>query len=64
MIGFIAIGIIIYIPLQVIFLPALPASPIRQTGPTSAFSTTSLSGPFAQVATLVSLGWLATAPGT
>src|SRR5689334_6945090 len=57
-IGSIVIGIIIYIALQVVFLAALPASQIGSHWATSAFN--DLSGPFAQVATLVSLGWLAT----
>ncbi|MCU1616018.1 MAG: amino acid permease [Frankiales bacterium] len=60
-IGSILIGIVIYIALQVIFLLALPASAIGPTwahvgnGLYSAFT-----GPWAQLASLVSLGWLAT----
>ena len=57
-IGSIVLGIIIYILLQVTFLAALPASQIGSDWATSAF--TALSGPFAQVATLIGLGWLAT----
>lgn len=57
-IGSIVIGIIIYILLQIVFLAALPASQIGSHWATSAFN--DLSGPFAQVATLISLGWLAT----
>ncbi|QDO02669.1 APC family permease [Streptomyces sp. RLB3-17] len=57
-IGSIVIGAIIYILLQVAFLAALPASQIQGTWATAAFNT--LTGPFAQVATLISLGWLAT----
>ncbi|GHE06326.1 APC family permease [Streptomyces alanosinicus] len=57
-IGSIIIGILIYILLQVAFLAALPASQIGSHWANSAFTT--LSGPFAQVATLISLGWLAT----
>ncbi|MGW2646183.1 APC family permease [Streptomyces sp. NPDC001393] len=57
-IGSIVIGILIYILLQVTFLAALPASQIGSHWANSAF--TALSGPFAQVATLISLGWLAT----
>jgi amino acid transporter len=57
-IGSIVIGIIIYILLQVVFLAALPASQIGSHWATSAFN--DLSGPFAQVATLISIGWLAT----
>ncbi|MFJ6569690.1 APC family permease [Streptomyces sp. NPDC091292] len=57
-IGSIVIGAIIYILLQVVFLAALPPSQIQGTWASAAFNT--LTGPFAQVATLVSLGWLAT----
>ncbi|MFI6475387.1 MULTISPECIES: APC family permease [unclassified Streptomyces] len=57
-IGSIVIGAIIYILLQVVFLAALPASQVQGTWTTAAFNT--LTGPFAQVATLISLGWLAT----
>ena len=57
-IGSIVIGAIIYILLQVVFIAALPASQIRGNWATAAFST--LTGPFAQVATLISVGWLAT----
>ncbi|MEV6011442.1 APC family permease [Streptomyces sp. NPDC051976] len=57
-IGSIVIGIIIYVLLQIVFLAALPASQIGSHWATSAFN--DLSGPFAQVATLISLGWLAT----
>ncbi|MFG2142945.1 APC family permease [Streptomyces sp. NPDC048696] len=57
-IGSIVIGAIIYILLQVVFLAALPASQVQGTWATAAFNT--LTGPFAQLATLISLGWLAT----
>ncbi|GAA2834186.1 APC family permease [Kribbella solani] len=57
-IGSIVIGAIIYILLQVVFLAALPADQVKGTWATAAFTT--LTGPFAQVATLASLGWLAT----
>jgi amino acid transporter len=57
-IGSIVIGAIIYILLQVVFLAALPGSEINGTWATGAF--TALTGPFAQLATLVSVGWLAT----
>jgi amino acid transporter len=57
-IGSIVIGAIIYILLQVVFLAALPASQIKGTWATGAF--TALTGPFAQVATLASVAWLAT----
>ncbi len=56
-IGSILIGIVIYIALQLVFLLALPASSIGSswaTGPYSAFT-----GPWAQLAGLLSLGWLA-----
>ncbi|MFE9452151.1 APC family permease [Streptomyces sp. NPDC006739] len=56
-IGSIVIGAIIYILLQVAFLGALPASQLHGTWTTAAFNT--LTGPFAQLATLLSLGWLA-----
>jgi amino acid transporter len=57
-IGAIVIGAIIYILLQVVFLAALPPSQIGHTWAGSPFAT--LSGPFAQVSSLVGLGWLAT----
>ncbi|GAA1151893.1 APC family permease [Kribbella jejuensis] len=57
-IGSIVIGALIYIALQVAFLGALPASQVKGTWATAAFNT--LTGPFAQVASLASLGWLAT----
>ena len=56
-IGAIAIGAIIYILLQIVFLAALPSSQIGSTWANSAYTT--LTGPFAQLATLVGLGWLA-----
>jgi amino acid transporter len=59
-IGSIVIGLIIYIALQVVFLMALPASAIGSTwahvGPGLY---TAFTGPWAQLAALVSLGWLA-----
>jgi amino acid transporter len=57
-IGAIAIGAVIYILLQVVFLAALPPSQIGSTWSGSPFAT--FSGPFANLATLVGLGWLAT----
>jgi amino acid transporter len=57
-IGSIVIGAVIYILLQIVFLAALPASQIKGTWASGAY--TALSGPFAQLATLVSVGWLAT----
>jgi amino acid transporter len=59
-IGSIVLGLIIYIALQIAFLAALPSSAIGATWATvgpglySAFT-----GPWAQLASLVSLGWLA-----
>jgi amino acid transporter len=52
------IGAIIYVLLQVVFLAALPPSAIGSTWAGSPFAT--FSGPFADVATLMGLGWLAT----
>ena len=57
-IGAIAIGAVIYILLQVVFLAAMPPSQIGATWAGSPFAT--FSGPFAQLATLVGVGWLAT----
>ena len=57
-IGAIAIGAVIYILLQIVFLGALPASQIGHTWASSPFAT--FSGPFANLATLVGAGWLAT----
>ena len=60
-IGSIVLGMIIYVALQVVFLAALPSSAIGPTwSDTSshAFYST-FTGPFAQVATVVGLGWLA-----
>ena len=56
-IGAIVIGAIIYILLQVVFLAALPGSQIGATWAGSPFTT--FSGPFAQLATLAGVGWLA-----
>jgi amino acid transporter len=57
-IGSVVIGIIIYIALQIVFIGALPGSQIGTTWAHGAYLT--LTGPFAEVATLVSVGWLAT----
>ena len=57
-IGSIVLGSLIYIALQIVFLAALPPSQVKGTWATAAFN--NLTGPFAQVATLVSVGWLAT----
>ncbi|GAA2760599.1 APC family permease [Actinopolymorpha rutila] len=56
-IGSIVIGAIIYIGLQLVFLGGLPASQIGTHWSTSAY--TAMTGPFAQLASLVGLGWLA-----
>ncbi|HZU39728.1 MAG TPA: APC family permease [Solirubrobacteraceae bacterium] len=56
-IGSVIIGVLIYIALQVAFLAALPHSQVTGTWAKAAY--TALTGPFAQVATLVGVGWLA-----
>jgi amino acid transporter len=60
-IGSMIIGTLIYIALQVAFLFALPDSAIGKTWTdnTSDAYYTVFTGPFAQVATLLSIGWLA-----
>jgi amino acid transporter len=60
-IGSIAIGTIIYIALQVTFLMALPSSAIGSTWADDAQDGfyTLFTGPFAELATLLSVGWLA-----
>ena len=59
-IGSVVFGTIIYVLLQIVFLFALPASAIGDTwdqvGPGLY---TTFTGPFAEVATLLSIGWLA-----
>jgi amino acid transporter len=57
-IGSIAIGGVIYILLQVAFLAALPKSEIGRTWATGGY--TAFSGPFANLASVVGIGWLAT----
>ncbi|TDW13992.1 amino acid/polyamine/organocation transporter (APC superfamily) [Kribbella kalugense] len=57
-IGSIVIGAIIYILLQIAFIAALPKDQIQGTWANAAYTT--MTGPFAQVATLLSMGWLAT----
>jgi amino acid transporter len=57
-IGAIVIGAIVYILLQLVFLLALPANQISGSWAHSPFGT--FSGPFAELASLVGLGWLAT----
>ena len=60
-IGSVVLGTIIYILLQVTFLFALPHSAIGDTwDQTGKGLYTSFSGPFAEIATLLSIGWLAT----
>ncbi len=51
------IGAIVYIALQVVFLGALPHSQIGHSWAHGAY--TAMTGPFAQLATLVGVGWLA-----
>jgi amino acid transporter len=59
-IGSVGIGLIIYIALQVIFLLALPASTIGHTWASVGHGLyTAFTGPWAQLAALVGLGWLA-----
>ncbi|MGH9300192.1 MAG: APC family permease, partial [Acidimicrobiales bacterium] len=55
-IGSVVIGIIIYMALQVVFIGALPASVLHGTWSTVESTFT---GPWAQVASLASIGWLA-----
>jgi amino acid transporter len=57
-IGAVTIGAIIYILLQIVFLGALPSTQIGSTWANSPFAT--FSGPFANLATLAGVGWLAT----
>ena len=60
-IGSIGIGMVIYIALQVAFLVALPSSAIGDTWKSEGAGLyTAFTGPFAEIATLVSIGWLAT----
>jgi len=61
-IGSVVIGLIIYIALQVVFLMALPSSAIGPTWASTASDAfyTAFTGPWAQLAALVGLGWLAT----
>jgi amino acid transporter len=57
-IGAVTLGALIYILLQVVFLAALPAAQIKGTWASAGYTT--FSGPFANLATFVGLGWLAT----
>jgi amino acid transporter len=60
-IGSIVLGLIIYISLQIVFLLALPDSAIGKTWDATGHGLyTTFTGPWAQLASLVSLGWLAT----
>jgi amino acid transporter len=56
-IGAVTIGVIIYLLLQIVFLAALPAAQIQGTWATAGY--THFSGPFANLATALGLGWLA-----
>ncbi|WP_081683120.1 APC family permease [Marmoricola sp. URHB0036] len=59
-IGSILIGMVVYILLQVAFLVALPADAIGKTwDATGQGLYTTFTGPFAEVATALSIGWLA-----
>jgi amino acid transporter len=51
------IGAVIYVALQVVFLGALPHSQIGHSWAHGAY--TAMTGPFAQLATIVGVGWLA-----
>jgi amino acid transporter len=57
-IGAVVIGGVIYILLQIAFLGALPASQIGDSWAHGAYTT--FTGPFANLAALVGVGWLAT----
>src|SRR3954471_13905996 len=60
-IGSVVIGLIIYIALQLVFLLALPSSAIGKTwAQTTGAVFGAFTGPWAQLAALVGLGWLAT----
>lgn len=56
-IGSVVIGVLIYLALQIVFLGALTPAMTHGTWATAAFN--QLTGPFAQVATMVGFGWLA-----
>src|SRR5690349_6167050 len=59
-IGSVVIGLVIYIALQVVFLLALPASAIGPTWSHVGHGLyTAFTGPWAQLAALLGLGWLA-----
>ncbi len=60
-IGSVVLGTIIYILLQIVFLFALPSTAIGDTWDQQGEGLyTAFSGPFAEIATLLSIGWLAT----
>lgn len=60
-IGAMIVGIVVYVALQVAFLLALPDSAIGKTWAADGKGLyTGFTGPFAEVATLLSIGWLAT----
>ncbi len=60
-IGSVVLGTIIYVLLQVAFLFALPHSAVGDTWDAQGKGLyTAFSGPFAELATLLSIGWLAT----
>jgi amino acid transporter len=60
-IGSVLLGTLIYFLLQVVFLFALPKSAIGSTWDAQGKGLyTAFSGPFAEIATLLSIGWLAT----
>ena len=59
-IGSITLGLIIYIALQIVFIGALPSSAIGSTWDQMGNGLyTAFTGPWAELASLVSLGWLA-----
>lgn len=59
-IGSILIGIVVYMLLQIVFLAALPSEAIGDTwDATGGHLFATFTGPFAEIATLVGLGWLA-----
>jgi amino acid transporter len=51
------IGAVIYVALQIVFLGALPSGQIGHSWAHGAYTT--MTGPFAQLATLLGVGWLA-----
>src|SRR3954464_2583915 len=54
------IGAVIYVALQVVFLGALPSGQIGHSWAHGAYTT--MTGPFAQLATLIGVGWLPAVP--